>query len=595
MPSEKKYSDRVLLKRLFHHARGFWPHLLALLGLSLLAAPLSLLLPVPLKLAVDNVLGSEPLPDLLSHLLPDQMLGDRMLLTLVFGGLLILFTFLVYLRSMLDWLLMTYTGEKMVLVFRAHIMNHVQKLSFIYHDTKGTADSIYRVQYDTYCVQQITMGALKPLITSSFMVISILFMLLKLDWKIALVAMGVSPVLFILTGYYQGRMRDSWASLKQLESKAMSIVQEVLTSIRVIKACGQEDREQDRFMSQSMRGLKQHIRVSCLGAGFNLVIGSTIAVGTATVLILGVRHVLDGTLSLGQLLLIMAYLSELFNPLQEISKTIADLQSSFASAERVFTLLDEAPSVTEKPDARGLAACEGWLAFRDVSFAYESGNRALDTISFEIAPGQKVGISGPTGAGKSTVINLLMRFYDPDTGGIFLDGVNLKDYRIRDLRNQFAVVLQEPVLFAGTIAANIAYANPSASRDEIVSAARAAHAHEFIVNLPLGYETQVGERGMKLSGGERQRITLARAFLKNAPIMIFDEPTSSVDAHTEALIMDAMERLMNDRTTIMIAHRMSTLASCDVQLRIEDGRLTEKKTRSAADTARCSDMTGMPD
>jgi ATP-binding cassette subfamily B protein len=592
MASEKKYSDWVMLKRLFGHARSFWPHLLALLGLSLLAAPLALLLPVPLKMAVDNVLGSEPLPAFLAELLPPDMPDDRLLLALFCGGLLVLFTFLVYFRSMLDWLLMTYTGEKMVLVFRSHIMNHVQKLSFIYHDTRGTADSIYRVQYDTYCVQQITMGALKPLITSSFMVFSILFMLLQLDWKIALVATGVSPVLFLLTGYYQGRMRDSWASLKKLESKAMSIVQEILTSIRVIKAYGQEDREQDRFMSQSLRGLRQHIRVSCLGAGFNLLIGSTIAAGTASILVLGVRHVLDGTLSLGQLLLIMAYVGELFKPLQEISKTIADLQSSFASAERVFTLLDEAPDVIEKPDARGIAACEGRIDFRNVSFAYEGDNLALEGVSFEIRPGRKVGISGPTGAGKSTIINLLMRFYDPAAGDIFLDGVNLKDYRIRDLRNQFAIVLQEPVLFSGTIAANIAYADPSASREAVVAAARAAHAHEFITNLPMGYETQVGERGMKLSGGERQRLTLARAFLKNAPIMIFDEPTSSVDARTESLIIDAMERLMKDRTAIMIAHRMSTLASCDLRLSIEDGRVTAIENNGAAAAGRLS---GMPD
>jgi ATP-binding cassette subfamily B protein len=399
-------------------------------------------------------------------------------------------------------------------------------------------------------------------------------------------------VLFLLTGYYQGRMRDSWASLKKLESKAMSIVQEILTSIRVIKAYGQEDREQDRFMSQSLRGLRQHIRVSCLGAGFNLLIGSTIAAGTASILVLGVRHVLDGTLSLGQLLLIMAYVGELFKPLQEISKTIADLQSSFASAERVFTLLDEAPDVIEKPDARGIAACEGRIDFRNVSFAYEGDNLALEGVSFEIRPGRKVGISGPTGAGKSTIINLLMRFYDPAAGDIFLDGVNLKDYRIRDLRNQFAIVLQEPVLFSGTIAANIAYADPSASREAVVAAARAAHAHEFITNLPMGYETQVGERGMKLSGGERQRLTLARAFLKNAPIMIFDEPTSSVDARTESLIIDAMERLMKDRTAIMIAHRMSTLASCDLRLSIEDGRVTAIENNGAAAAGRLS---GMPD
>ncbi len=573
MATTKTYSDWVLLRRLFLQARRFWPHLVLLLGLSLLAAPLALLLPVPLKMAVDNVLGSEPLPHLLANLLPDGVADDKIMLTLVMGALLVVFTFLVYFRSMLDWLLMTYTGEKMLLSFRSHIMNHLQKLSFIYHDTKGTADSIYRVQYDTYCIQQITMGSLKPLITSLFMIISILFILFRLDWQIALVAMGVSPILFFLTWYYQDRMRDSWTTLKQQESKALSIVQELLTSIRTIKAFGQENREQNRFVTQSMRSLKQHMHVSWLGAGFNLIIGSVIAIGSATILVLGVHHVIHQTLSIGQLLLIMAYLTELFTPLQEISKTIADLQSSFSSAQRVFSLLDEAPSVVEKAHAEALAVAEGHIEFKNVSFSYEGDKRALQQVSFRIHSGQKVGISGPTGAGKSTLISLLMRFYDPTEGAIFLDGTNMRDYRLKDLRNQFAIVLQEPVLFATSIAANIAYADPSASEEQIIAAAKAAHAHEFISRLPQGYETNVGERGMKLSGGERQRLTLARAFLKNAPIMIFDEPTSSVDSQTEALIMDAMERLMKDRTTIMIAHRMSTLASCDVQLRIENGQL----------------------
>ena len=248
MANKKKYSDWVLLKRLFWQVRRFWLHLVILLFLSLLSAPLSLLIPIPLKMAVDNVIGSEPLPGFFTRVLPLSITSDKVALTFFLAALFIFFTFLVYFRGMIDWLLMTYTGEKMVLVFRAHIMNHVQKLSFIYHDTKGTADSIYRVQYDTYCIQQITMGALKPLITSLFMVFSILFILMKLDWKIALVAMGVSPVLFFLTWYYQGRMRESWSSLKTQESAAMSIVQELLTSIRIIKAYGQEEREQNRFV-----------------------------------------------------------------------------------------------------------------------------------------------------------------------------------------------------------------------------------------------------------------------------------------------------------------------------------------------------------
>jgi ATP-binding cassette subfamily B protein len=255
---------------------------------------------------------------------------------------------------------------------------------------------------------------------------------------------------------------------------------------------------------------------------------------------------------------------------------VGDLQRSLASAERTFALLDQTPEVIERPNAMPLSHARGAVSFKNVSFAYEGENNlVLQNVFFEVLPGMRVGIAGATGAGKTTLVSLLTRFYDPTSGRITLDGVDLRDYRIVDMRNQFAIVLQEPVLFSTSIAENIAYANPDATLEEIVAAARAANAHEFITHLPEGYDTQVGDRGMRLSGGERQRISLARAFLKDAPILILDEPTSSVDMKTEAMIMDAMTRLMHGRTTFMIAHRLSTLAVCDVRLHIEGGRVID--------------------
>jgi len=276
---------------------------------------------------------------------------------------------------------------------------------------------------------------------------------------------------------------------------------------------------------------------------------------------------------LGDLLLVMGYLAQLYGPLNTLSNSKASLQSSLASAERAFSILDEAPDVVERPGAQPLARAAGAVAFREVSFAYREDHPVLHEVSFEIDPGTRVGISGETGAGKTTLMSLLGRFYDPTTGEISLDGIDLRDYKLADLRSQFAIVLQEPVLFSTTISENISYARPGASEEEIIEAAKAANAHEFIVGLPHGYETEVGERGMSLSGGERQRIALARAFLRDAPVLILDEPTSSVDTKTEAVIMDAMERLMRGRTTFMIAHRLGTLANCDVRLEIEEGRV----------------------
>ena len=295
----------------------------------------------------------------------------------------------------------------------------------------------------------------------------------------------------------------------------------------------------------------------------------------AGVLFIGVRHVRSGALTLGQLLIVMGYLAQLYQPLKTISRKTSSRQFYLASAERAFALLDERPDVPERSHARSIGRAAGAVAFRHVSFAYNPDHPVLHDVSFEVPPGARVAIEGPTGAGKTTLVGLLIRFYDPTAGGILLDGVDLRDYRLADLRNQFTIVLQEPVLFSTSIAENIAYGRPGANELDIVRAAAAAGAHDFVVRLPRGYATPVGERGMQLSGGERQRIALARAFLKDAPLLILDEPTSSVDVKTEAAILDAMDRLMQGRTAFVITHRTSALATCDMRLQLEGGRLVE--------------------
>jgi ATP-binding cassette, subfamily B, bacterial len=387
----------------------------------------------------------------------------------------------------------------------------------------------------------------------------------------------VAPLLFLILRTYGQRLRRGWRGQKKLESSTLGVVQETLGGIRVVKAFGQEDRERERFTWKASETLRARVRLSFQEGGLGLMIGLVTAAGEAAVIFIGVRSVQAGTLTLGDLLLVMGYLAELYRPLQSISKKAGDLQRSLASAERTFALLDETPEVIETPNAMPLSRAEGAVSFQDVSFAYDEGenNPVLQNVSFGVLPGTRVGIAGTTGAGKTTLASLLTRFYDPTSGRITLDGVDLRDYRIADLRNQFAIVLQEPLLFSTSIADNIAYANPDAAPEGIVAAARAANAHEFITHLPEGYETQVGERGMRLSGGERQRISLARAFLKDAPILILDEPTSSVDEKTEAVVMEAMARLMCGRTTFMIAHRLSTLAQCDMRLQVESGCLID--------------------
>jgi ATP-binding cassette subfamily B protein len=541
--------------------------------LSLLSTPLTLLTPLPLKIAVDSVLGTEPLPEFLKTLLPVTITASSTAMLVFATGLLVAVALLSQLQELGNSLLQTYTAEKLVLAFRARLFRHVQRLSLSYHDLKGTSDSTYRIQYDASAIQYIAIDGVIPFITASFTLTSMLYIIFRLDWQLALVALVVSPVLFMVARIYRRQLRHKSRQVKKLESSALSVVQEVLTALRVVKAFGQEDREQERFVRRSGEGMWARISLSLAEGGLGLLLGLTTAVGTAAVLFIGVRNVQAGTLTVGELLLVMGYISQRYNPLKTSSRKRATLQSHLASAERAFALLDEAPDVFEKPNAQTITRARGNVELCNVSFSYDGAQPVLANISVNVPAGTRVGIGGRTGAGKTTLMSLLTRFYDPTAGQILLDGVDLRDYKLADLRNQFSIVLQEPVLFSTSIAENIAYARPDAGEKDIIKAAQAANAHEFITGLPDGYNTLVGERGMRLSGGERQRVALARAFLKDAPILILDEPTSSVDMRTEAGIMEAMERLMVGRTTFMIAHRLSTLETCDVLLIVEDGQL----------------------
>jgi ATP-binding cassette subfamily B protein len=567
------YTDVTLYRRLLRQARFYWPHIGGIFLLSLLSSPLALLTPLPLKIAVDSVVGSHPLPGFLAALLPAAAIGSDVAMLALAAGLLVAITLLSQLQELASSLLRTYTGELLVLDFRTQLFRHIQRLSLTYADTKGASDSTYRIQYDAPAIQYIAIDGVIPFIAAGFTIAGMIAVTARIDWQLALVALAISPVLFLVTQIYRRRLRQRSREVKKLESSALAVVQEVLAALRVVKAFGQEDREKERFFRRSSEGVQARLRLTVIEGGFGLLVGLISAIGTSAVLWVGIRHVQSGALTLGELLLVMSYLSQLYDPLKTMSKKAASLQSHLAGAERAFALLDEAPDVVEGAKARPLVHAAGAVAFRNVSFAYEQERPILHDLSFEIPAGARVGIAGTTGAGKTTLVSLLTRFYDPTAGQILLDGVDLRDYKLADLRSQFAIVLQEPVLFSTSIAENIAYARPGANEREIAAAAQAAGAHDFITRLPQGYATLVGERGMRLSGGERQRIALARAFLKDAPILILDEPTSSVDMKTEAEIMTAMKQLMRGRTTFMIAHRLSTLDMCDVRVDIEHGRI----------------------
>jgi ATP-binding cassette subfamily B protein len=561
--------DLRLLGRIFRQARpGAWL-VLGILCIDLLATPLALLAPVPLQIAVDSLVGDEPAPGALTFLAGDS----RSALLLSTAALLVAITCLTQLQSMGASLLRTYVGERLTLAFRSRLFRHVQRISFTYHDQHGTMDPTYRIQKDSEAVKNLVVEGVVPFVGAAFLLATTLYVILRIDWQLALIALAVAPVLFWLARTYKPRLRRRSREARKLETDALSVIQEVLTSLRVVKAFAQERREEERFVERSKEGMRARLSIAWAEGGLGLLIGLTTALGAAAVLVVGVRNVQAGTLTLGTLLLVISYLNSIYSPLKTISRKFASIQTHLASAERAFGLLDVAPDVEDRPGARTLRRARGAFVFEGVSFAYPGNPQVLCDVSFRVDAGTRVGLAGETGSGKTTLAGLLLRFHDPSAGRILLDGVDLRELRLADLREQFSLVPQDPVLFSTSVEENIAYARPQASHDQVVAAAKAANAHEFICALPEGYGTRVGERGMRLSGGERQRVAIARAFLKDAPILVLDEPTSALDPDTESAVLEAMARLMEKRTTLIIAHRPTTLEACDQVLVLRDGAM----------------------
>lgn len=575
MEHAARIAERVLWRRIGSLARSCWPHLTGITLLNLLATPIALLAPLPLKIAIDSVLGSRAMPGWISALLHRTGQLGRTSGLIVAASLLIFVAVLGSAQSLACWLLQTYTGERLVHDLRARLLWHAQRLSLAFHDRRGPNDTAYRIQYDAPAVQNLLIQGLVPLVTSCFGFVTMLLVTWSISRPMALISLCLSPVLFLLARNSSRKVRHGYDGVRELDSSAMLALNEALTSLRAVKAYGQEAYQDELFRRRSRLRMREQLKLSSVQAGFHVLIGLCIAFATAFALLVGVNQVQAGIMTAGDLLLVMSYMAQLYDPLRTVSTKIPELQAALASMNRALSLLDEAPEMQDAPGALAIQRVTGAVEFRNVRFQYSPVSRdVLQDVSFEIQAGARVGIIGPSGSGKSTLVNLLTRFYDPTAGQVLLDGVDLRNYKLADLRRQFAIVLQDPMLFSAPVAANIAYGNPDVSREEVIRAARLANAHEFILRLPKGYDTPIGEQGTRLSGGERQRIAIARAFLVNSPIVILDEPTSSVDVNTESEILRGLDNLTDGRTTFMIAHRLSTLEKCDIVLLLKDGTLT---------------------
>src|SRR3989441_2158052 len=568
-PPQLETHKQGMLRRVLSDLRPYWRSIVVAWIISLSTIPITLITPLPIKLLVDSVIGSQPLPGYLT-VLAQTASRDYVLWLAI--GILLGSAVLAYLQNLVNIWFVNKAGNRMTLDVRARLFRQMQRLSIAYHDSKGTLDSAYRTLNDAPALRSFGIDSIIPLLTSVLTLAAMIVVTLFLDWQLALISLVVSPFMFLLTLVFRPRIRKGWRKFKTSESAAMAVAQESLGASRVVKAFGQEERRNKQLVSHYNESLSAQLKVYVDSAVYNLLVGIVTSIGLAAVLYIGIRHVQANTLSLGALLVVNYYVTQLYSPLRNVGQKILDIQLSLAGIERYHSVLDETPDVPESPNARPLARAKGKIVFQRVTFEYTNGHPVLDNVSFELPAGSRLGVVGPTGSGKTTLSSLLVRFFDPTLGVISLDDVDLRDYKLADLRNQFAVVLQDTVLFSTSIAENIRFARPEASIEEVFAAARDANAHDFITSLPNGYDTLVGERGMKLSGGERQRVSLARAFLKNAPVLILDEPTSALDIHSETLVLDAIERLMKGRTTMMIAHRVSALRNCDMILRIENGK-----------------------
>lgn len=562
----------MLLRRLL----SYWPTARKQIftGGSLLvfAALIELLQPWPIKWLVDYVFGKHEAAAWLKSLWPPSAAGQIAFVCISILGLAVVYR----VGLAFGHFFLVRAGARIVQQLRCDAYEQLHRLSLAFHDRTKVGDSMYRVAYDAHAAQGLINGALVPMFNGALLVLGVTIVMLRVNPLLTLVTMAAAPMFLLIIRGFSRKVDAQSRRYHENESALVSSLQESLSSIRVIQAFTLEPQSGERFRARAEQSLEANQRMMRTQLLYSACAGLAVSIGTAAVVWVAGYQVMHGRLSVGDILVFLAYLGMLYQPMSTFSQSASIIQSTGAQLRRVFEIVDAIPDIKDSPNAITFPAVRGAIEFQDVSFEYDKNRPVLRHVNLKIEPGQVLAIAGRTGAGKTTLASLLLRFYDPAGGVIRLDGRDLRELRVAWLRSQISVVLQDPVLFSATVAENIGYGRPGASRVEIENAARLAQADEFIRELPQGYDTILGERGVNLSGGQRQRLSIARAFLKNAPILILDEPTSALDTQTEEALLASLRQLMQGRTTLIIAHRLSTISRADNIVVLDNGTIIER-------------------
>ena len=548
-------------------------------GVLLIQIAMGLAAPWPLKVVLDSVVGNHPLPPWLHGMLRPLLGGEgRMHVAGLAAIMVIAIAVVAAIATYIANYLTETVGQRIGNDLRTRAYHHLQQLSLSYFDTHRVGPILSTLTDDVDTIQDFASASTLGIATDLLTILGMLALMLWLQWDFTLVALAVAPLLLIFVSRVRKAVKAATHEVRRRESDIVAVAEEGLQSIRVVKAFDREQLQEQQLAIAGQAAVDAALNARRVKSVVSPTVAVVVAACTALVLWRGSALILAGAMTAGTLTVFISYLVSFFKPVQDLAKLTNTIAMASVGVERVSSLLDAETGVEEKPNATEPKRLKGALSFERVAFSYDGEKPVLRDVTFEVAPGQLVGVVGHTGSGKSSLVSLIPRFYDPSMGTVRIDGVDLRDYKVHELRQQIAYVLQDTVLFRGTVRDNIAFGRPDADHDEIVEVAKLANAHEFISEMPKGYDSAVGERGLTLSGGQRQRIGIARALIRDSPILILDEPTAALDAESEHLVMSALERLMSDRTVITIAHRLSTIRDADKIVVLEEGVVVEEGT-----------------